>query len=92
VNRFYIGSARNFASENHAPKWAGEHMRKFYDVESDWDTFSATASNNRETARADEKNSSRAVLWEIGVVLMVALGSAAVLDTLLMYLHIRPFV
>jgi hypothetical protein len=67
-------------------------MRKFYDVDSDWDNFSATASGSRETAQADEKNSPRAVLWEIGVVLTVALGSAAALDALLMYLHIRPFV
>ena len=67
-------------------------MRKFYEQEADWETFSQTASLKQAVADAEENNSPRVVLGEIGLVLAVALALAAIIDVLLMYFHVRPFV
>ncbi len=66
-------------------------MRRFYGRDAEWETFSSTASLKPEAA-AEEDNSPRAVLSEIGLVLAVALGLAAAIDFVLMYLNVRPFV
>jgi hypothetical protein len=67
-------------------------MRRFKGRNADYDSFSFTATMRPETAEVDEKNSSGAVLGEIGVVLAVALGMAALIDFALMYLQVRPFI
>lgn len=67
-------------------------MRRFYGQDAEWDSFSPTASLKPDAADAQEGNSARAVLSEIGVVLAVALGLAAAIDFVLMYLNVRPFV
>jgi cytochrome P450 len=67
-------------------------MRRFYEQNAEWESFSATASLALEAEEKDESNSARAVLGEIGLVLAGALSLAAAIDFVLMYLHVRPFV
>jgi hypothetical protein len=70
-------------------------MRRFKGQNADYDSFSFTATmrpETAETAEASEKNSPQAVLGEIGVVLAIALGMAALIDFALMYLQVRPFI
>jgi hypothetical protein len=67
-------------------------MRKFYDQDAEWETFSLSASLKPAETDADDANSPRAVLGEIGMVLAGALAAAAVIDVALMLLHVRPFV
>ena len=67
-------------------------MRRFKRQNAGYDSFSFTATMRPETAEVSEKNSPQAVLGEIGVVLAVALGMAALIDFALMYLQVRPFI
>lgn len=67
-------------------------MRRFYEQGVEWKTFSPSASLDQPVAEADDSNSSRAVLGEIGLVLAGALGLAAAIDFGLTLLHVRPFV
>jgi hypothetical protein len=67
-------------------------MRRFYGQDAEWESFSESASLKPQEAETDDNNSPRAVLGEIGLVLAGALGLAAAIDVLLMFLHVRPFV
>jgi hypothetical protein len=72
--------------------WPEVSMRKFYNRDTEWETFSASASFKPDEIKTDNVNSSRSVLTEIGIVLAGALGVAAAIDVVLMYLNVRPFV
>lgn len=68
-------------------------MRRFYGQDTEWETFSPSASlKPEEIETVDHANSPRAVMSEIGIVLAGALGLAAAIDVMLMILHVRPLV
>jgi hypothetical protein len=68
-------------------------MRKFYAQSADWETFSSSASlKQNEVEMESHANSPRAVIGEIGIVLVGALGLAAAIDIMLTFLQVRPFV
>jgi hypothetical protein len=67
-------------------------VRKFYDRDAEWETFSSSASLKQDEVETGEANSVRAVLGEIGLVLAGALGLAAAIDAFLTMVNVRPFV
>jgi hypothetical protein len=67
-------------------------MRRIDGQDADWDSLSFTASLKPEAMEDDGANSAGAVLSEIGIVFAVALGLAAAIDFILMFLNVRPFV
>jgi hypothetical protein len=67
-------------------------MHRFYERDTEWETFSPSASLKEDGAEAGGNGSRRALLGEIGLVLAGAMGLAAAIDFGLMLLHIRPFV
>jgi hypothetical protein len=67
-------------------------MRRFYERDTEWETFSASAALAQDETKTDEANSPAAVLGEIALVIAGALGAAAAIDIALTFLHVMPFV